>query len=297
MGDDQPPGTVDRSDAVDRLADTADDLTDKAEDAGRRFEWIGRAGWLAKGLVYALVGVLFLRIAWTGGRGDEASQAGAIELLADTPFGSVLLVALGIGLALYVAWRFFSVVMPGDWTGGALINRIGYAVSAITYAGLLATTIGFLRSRGGDGGGSEDRTVEGLVKEVLAVPAGRIIVVLAGIAVIGIGVAFARKGWTRSFREQISGDYGLEGTLIDRLGTIGWIARGVSMGIIGFFLARAAWLHDPDEAAGLDDSIRQIVGHPLGRAMAVAVGLGFVAFGVFAALSARYRDLKGPTND
>lgn len=281
--------------AAGAVEEKAKSIERKAGDAGRRFEWLGRVGWLAKGAVYFLVGVLFLDIAF-GGSGEQASQTGAIEQVAKAPFGSLLLTALAVGLALYVVWRVLSVLMPGDWTGRALLDRIGFTVSAATYAALLFTTIGFLRGASSDSG-SGDRRVEGLVKDVLSMTGGRTIVTIVGLGVVGLGAAFVKKGWTRSFRDQISGDHGVEGTWIDRLGTIGWVARGVSMGIIGFFLARAAITFNPDEAAGLDDSIRQIVGNPLGQILAVAVGLGFLAFGLFAALSARYRDLKGPRND
>ncbi len=274
------------------------DIEQAAEEYGRRFEWVGRLGWIGKGLVYFLVGILFLQIAAQGGSGsDQANQTGAVEAVAKTPFGSVLLIALAIGLLLYILWRAFSVVMPGDWTGRALLDRGGYLVSVITYSALLFTTIGFLRNREQEAAEKNDRIVEELVKDVLGMTGGQTVVFIAGLVFIVIGIAFVHKGWTRKFRDEISGDQGAEGTLIDRLGTVGWIARGISMGLIGFFLSRAAWLFDPEEAAGLDDSIRQIVDNPLGRALAFVVGAGFAAFGIFAAISSRHRDLKGPTND
>lgn len=275
---------------------TTNDLAVAAEQAGNRFEFIGRIGWLAKGVVYTLIGVLFVGIAFGAPR-TEANQAGAIETIARTRLGSVLLAAIGAGLFLYVIWRVLTVVMPGDWTGRALLDRIGFAISAVIYTSLLVTIADFIISGSRDADSREDRMVEGSVKAVLAMPAGRLLVFFAGGVFIAVGIAFIQKGHTRSFRSQISGDSGLEGELIDRLGTIGWTARGVSMMLIGFFLARAAWSFDPDEAAGLDDSIRQIAGNPIGAVMAGLVGFGFICYGIFAAISARHRDLKGPENE
>lgn len=273
------------------------DLAAKAEDAGERFAVLGRAGWVAKGLVYLLVGVLFVRIALGSPESDEANQAGAVEKIAEQPQGRLLLVALGTGLLLYAIWRVFTVVLPGDWTGKALLDRIGYLVSAAIYTSLLVTIADVIRRASSEPDKREDRVIESLVTDVLSVTAGRTMVIVVGLVVVGIGVVFCRKGVTRSFRDQISGDDGLEGTLIDRLGTIGWIARGVSMGIIGAFLVRAAWTFDPDDAAGLDDSIRQLAENPFGAALSAAVGFGFIAYGLFAALSARHRKLEGPRND
>jgi hypothetical protein len=277
--------------------DTADSLADAAQVAGDRFEWIGRAGWVAKGVVYALVGVLFLQIAIGSGRTDEANQAGALEAISNRPFGRTMLIITGIGLALYTVWRLFTVVLPGDWRGRALLDRLGYLVSVVVYGALLVTIVGIVRRSDMTADGNEDRMVEGIVKDLLSMQAGRTLVILAGLSTVVVGLVFARKGWTRGFRDQIAGDDGVEGTMIDRLGTVGWIARGVSVVLIGFFLIRAAWMFDPNEAAGLDDSVRQIASNPAGALLSALVGVGFIAFGAFAALSARHRILKGPRND
>ncbi len=283
---------TDRSTAV-----ASNEFEEKAEDAGERFAVLGRAGWVAKGIVYVLVGVLFFRIALGSSDSDEANQAGAVEKVADQPLGRLLLVALGFGLLLYAIWRLFTVVLPGDWTGKALLDRLGYFVSAVVYMSLLVSIADVLQRAGSNPDENEDRMIEGIVTNVLSVTAGRTLVIIGGIVVLGIGVVFGRKGVTRSFRDQMSCDDGPEGTLIDRLGTIGWIARGVSMAIIGAFLIRAAWIFDPDEAAGLDDSIRQLADNPIGAVLSAAVGVGFVAYGLFAVLSARHRTLEGPRND
>lgn len=281
------------------MSRSTDEAQRVAQRASQKFEWIGRAGWVAKGAVYAVIGILFVRIAWLdGGSGEEASQKGAVEEIAENTAGQVLLTALAIGLALYVCWRLLTVVLPGDWTGRALLDRIGYAVSAVTYVTLLIFTVDTLLSAGTNGeGGSEDRLVEGLVKDTLSMPAGRYLVGLAGLVVIGIGIAFVHKGWTRSFRDDISGDNGIEGTLTDRLGIVGWIARGLIMVVIGWFLIVAAYRFDPDEAAGFDDAVRQLTDTAWGSVIAAAIGVGFIAYGAFSVVSARFRDLQGPTND
>ena len=171
-------------------------------------------------------------------------------------------------------------------------------MSAATYAALLFSIVGILRSSGSASSGEdEDRMVEGLVKDVMAMTAGRWLVALAAAVVVVIGLVFVRKGWTRSFRDDISGDTGIEGTLTDRLGVVGWIARGLVMIVIGWFLALAAYRFDPDEAAGFDDSIRQLTSTGWGAVLAGLIAIGFIAYGAFCIVSARFRDLKGPTND
>ena len=271
-----------------------------ARPAANRFSRFGHVGWMAKGLVYALVGVLFIQVASNSGSGGEeaeANQAGAVETVAGTPFGAVLLWVLAAGIVLYVAWRAFTVVLPGDWTGKALLKRIGYAISALVYLSLLISTIETLAHRNQDPGSAEDRRLENLVADVLGMPVGRVLIVVAGLVVTGVGAAFVHTGVTGGYRDAMSaGDQGIEGMAIDRLGLVGWIARGVAFFPIGFFLIRAAWTYHPDDAGGFDDSVHELASHPAGAVMAALMGLGFVAYGLFAALSARYQRLEGPRN-
>lgn len=271
-----------------------------ARQAASRFRRFGQIGWMAKGLVYALVGMLFIQVALEHGSGGgeaEANQAGAVETVAATQYGAVLLAVLAVGIVLYVAWRAFTVVLPGDWTGMALLKRIGYAVSALVYLSLLASTVEVLAHRNQDPGATEDRRLEGLVTDVLDLPVGRVLIIVAGLVFMGVGAAFIRTGVTGGYRESMSaGEGGIEGMAIDRLGMVGWVARGLAFFPVGFFLIRAAWTYNPDEAAGFDDSVREIASHPGGAVAAGLVGLGFIAYGLFAALSARYQRLEGPRN-
>lgn len=270
-----------------------------ARQAASRFSRFGHVGWMAKGLVYGLVGVLFIQVALEHGSGGdaEANQAGAVETVAATSYGAVLLSMLAVGILLYVAWRLFTVVLPGDWTGKALLKRIGYAVSALVYLSLLVSTVETLAHRNQDPGAAEDRRLEGLVTDALDLPVGRVLVILAGLVFMGVGAAFIHTGVTGGYRESMSaGEQGVEGMAIDRLGMVGWVARGLAFFPVGFLLIRAAWTYNPDEAAGFDDSVREVASHPAGAVMAGLVGLGFIAYGLFAGLSARYQRLEGPRN-
>ena len=104
-----------------------------------------RLGWVAKGVVYLLVGILAVPIAVNGltsdspAGGREASQMGAVAELADTSFGVAVLWVIAIGLALYVIWRLISVLLPAENTASVWLTRIGYLISAVVY-GMLAWT-------------------------------------------------------------------------------------------------------------------------------------------------------------
>ena len=70
------------------------DAQRQGEQAGERapLGWLARAGLVARGVVYAIIGVLALKLA-LGDGGKATNQQGALKTIADQPFGKTLLVA------------------------------------------------------------------------------------------------------------------------------------------------------------------------------------------------------------
>ena len=69
-----------------------------------QFEWLARAGLLARGVVYGIIGVLAIKLA-LGDGGKATDQQGALHTIAKQPFGKFLLVVVAVGLAGYALWR------------------------------------------------------------------------------------------------------------------------------------------------------------------------------------------------
>jgi hypothetical protein len=262
--------------------------SDATEAFLRRHPWVvdvGRAGWLAKGVVYTLTGVLALTIVadpFDVSEG-EANQTGAIAKIAQQPFGELLLWAMAVGLFVYAAWRLVTVALPADTDGHALLKRVGYVVSAIVYVALGLTAISLARSPGTSGAEGEDSKIGSFTADVMGWTGGRWLVGLIGLTVIGIGVYFFVKGVTGKFEKEIEHrSVGpLSWSAIRAMGVVGWIGRAVMMGLIGVFLVRAAVQFDPNEARGLDDSLRRIADDSFGVLTIFVVAIGLIAYGVF----------------
>ena len=95
---------------------------------------------------------------------------------------------------------------------------------------------------------------------------------------------------TKSFSEQIDTSSMSPGARqgVVRLGQVGYIAKGVALGVVGGLLSYATLTADPQKQ-GLDGALQTILAQPFGRFLLTAVALGFVAFGLFAILQSRYR--------
>src|SRR6188472_2169462 len=106
--------------------------------------WLGRAGLVARGVVYAVVGVLAVKLA-LGDGGKTTNQQGALKTIAQQPFGKALLVLMAIGLAGYAIWRLVRAALghgPEDSDDtkerlAGLESGIGYALLCVTAVSLL----------------------------------------------------------------------------------------------------------------------------------------------------------------
>lgn len=268
-----------------------------------------QVGWVAKGVVYGLMGLITIPIAVNGGGsgGDEASQRGALAEIAETTGGTVLLVAMSIGLLLYAAWRLTTACLPGDNSEAKTwAHRVGWLFSAIVYGFLAVSSLTFVFGGGGgsgsgsgessSGGQGGQSTVEEVSRTLLESTWGRWLLGFGGLAALAIAGYFVYKGVERKYLDEINlaSATSIEQTVMTKLGVLGWIGRGVTVGLVAVFVLRSAITADPDEAEGLDGALREVAGQWWGVLLILVAGFGLLAYGIHAAVSARHRRLLGP---
>ena len=128
------------------------------------FEVLARAGFVARGVVYAIIGVLAIKLVFGAG-GKTTDQKGALKTVADQPFGKVLLILLAIGLAGYALWRLVHAALGhGPERSDSGLDRLTALCSGIVYAGLCALAVMILLGSGGGGGStSPDKATGGVL--------------------------------------------------------------------------------------------------------------------------------------
>jgi len=264
---------------------------------------VGRAGWLAKGVVYVIAGFLALAVAakasgWadeTSATGDqEASPTGAIKTVAGSGGGTLLLWLLAIGMLLYAAWRVVSALLPGSTDAKGWAHRIGYIVSAVTYTTFAISAIALSRSASDTPDGN--KRVTDISSSIMTNGLGRVVVGLVGLIVIGVGLYRISKGVKLDVEDELdlSGASPSWHRWIERLGAVGEIGRGVGFSLVGFFLLRAAITFDANTATGLDGALRRLATESWGVVIVVVVGIGFAAYGIFCLLTFTRRRLEAP---
>ena len=255
------------------------------------FQGLARAGYVARGLLYVVIGVLAIRLA-QGVGGAPASQQGALRTIAHQPFGHALLIATAIGLAGYAILRFAQVFVGSTPEHGRYspLDRIAAAGSGLAYGTFCILAIAVLR---GSSGSTKGHTPQQTTAGVLDWPAGRVLVGAAGVVFLGMAayqvfMALSRKFLDDSKTHEMSP--GVERGFT-ALGVVGLLARGVVFGLIGLFVLKAAIEFRSREAVGLDGALTRLTHHAYGTTALYVVAAGLVVFGLYSMVDARYRKI------
>jgi hypothetical protein len=256
----------------------------------RAFELLSRAGFVARGLIYAIIGVLALKLAFGQG-GKLTDQSGALHTVAKQPFGQFLLTLVAIGLGGYSLWRLVRAAIghgpEGSDTG---FERVAALASGIAYGVFCAIAVGILL---GAGGGGSSSSPEKATAGVFGWPAGTWIVGLAGGVMVGVAFYQGYRGISKKFLRDSKVEQ-MEPRVrkwISRLGTVGHLARMVVFGLVGVFLIKAAIDFNPSKAVGLDGALAKIVHQSYGPFLLGVVAAGLIAFALYSLSDARYRKI------
>jgi hypothetical protein len=270
--------------------------TMEAEKAGRAFtetrlfEVLARAGYVARGVIYLLIGVLAIRLA-EGIGGARPSQQGALRTISHQPFGKGLLIVMAIGLGGYAIWRILQALIghTPEYGTHSFADRIGAAGSGLAYLAFCVLAISELR---GTAGSSSAKTKETTAR-VLEWPAGRELVGAVGLMFVWIAAYQAYLGLSRKFLT-----YSKTGQMAPRMrdvftliGVVGIVARAVAFLLIGIFVAKAAWDYKPREAVGIDGALARLTQHAYGTTALIVVACGLIVFGAYSIVDARFRKI------
>jgi hypothetical protein len=254
------------------------------------FEWLARGGLVTRGVVYALIGFLALKLA-VGVGGKATSQRGAMVTIAHQPLGKVLLILTALGLIAYAVWRLISAAVGSrEKDGHGAGKRLAALCSGIAYLALCYTAIKVLTGSSTSGGSSSPKHD---AAGVLGWPGGTVIVAVVGLVLVGVGLYQAYRGLARKFLDDA--DSARMSETAERgytaLGVFGYLARMVVFVLIGYGLIKAAVGYSPHSAIGLDGALRNLSRSAFGPVVLGIVAAGLLGFGLFSIADARYHKI------
>lgn len=257
---------------------TTEQSSSDTEERARR---IGRLGYVAYGVVQLALGYLALRLAF-GQAPQDASTSGAMSALVQTGPSRALVWFVAVGMGLLALWQAMVAVTEHDEISG----RLSAGAKAVAYLVVAGVGVSVATGNGGSGGSSGEQAATTLFD----LPGGVVLVGAVGIGFGAIGTFLIWRGLSTAFRDDLEqgATTGRTGTAVLWLGRVGYTAKGVGFAVIGALFFSAAVTRDADNAGGLDQALQTLKQQPFGPYLLAAVGIGFVAFGLYCFARARY---------
>lgn len=253
---------------------------------------LARIGYATRGVVYIIIGVLAVELA-VGHGGKLTDQRGALQTIADQPFGKFLILLVAIGLVGYGLWSLIEALFNTEGkrsNAQGIAARIGYAAVGISYA-ILSIGAFQLALGAPTAGKSSTTSTQDWTARLLKEPFGVALVVIIGLVVIAIALYLFYRAYSAEFQKYLnlsSLSAQLRRWAVD-LGRFGYAALGVVFSIIGIFLIVAAFHHNAGQAQGLDGALKELAHQPFGPVLLAIVAIGLIAYGLFSFVEARYR--------
>jgi uncharacterized membrane protein len=247
---------------------------------------LARAGLVARGIIYVLIGWVAILVA-VGQSSREADQEGALQLLAGKPYGMVSLWLLGIGFVGYALWRFseaaFGVTAEGNGAG----PRLKSLLRGLVYAGVAYLTFQVISGAHSN----EAAKQQDVTASVMHHAGGRWLVGIVGLIVVIAGVALIAQGIRRRFMRYLetSRMSPRARRIVEWLGVIGTVARGVVSALAGVLVIDAAVTYSPSKAGGVDKALLTLRDQPFGEFLLLLAAVGLIIFGLYGLCEARWR--------
>lgn len=254
---------------------------------------LARLGFATIGIVYVLMGALALLAASGQQAGAHTDKQEAVQHLQNLPGGRGLLGLMALGLLGYILWRFTQAIRDTENKGSGakgLGIRLWYVISGLFYSGL-ALYAGRLALQGRAApGGDASRS---LTATVLQWPGGDWLIILVGVVVIGAGVFQFYRAYSGQFQKDVNASRLPAGQqqLVYRTGQVGFTARGVVLGIIGYFFVQAGQQSRAGAVGSTDEAFDLLA--TMGPVVLGVVAAGLMAFGMYMLVQAKYPVLRG----
>jgi hypothetical protein len=267
------------------------DVSNPVERLGRQAnnsEWTDRAvkvGMVAYGIVHLTIAWLGIQLA-LGNHSGSASRNGALNQLAQQPFGKFVVWVVAIGMFALVLWKLLEAFIDFGLEDGAkkVLKPISNVFKALVYG-----TLGVSAIKVATGGKSKNKTSDYTAK-LMEQPFGRWLVGLVGLAIIGYGGYLAYRGWSEKFLKHLDpqGRSGEAGKAYRLFGKIGYIAKGIAIAVVGLLFVYAAIDHNAKKSGGLDRALHKVLHQPFGPVLLIAMSVGIACYGLFCFARARH---------
>jgi hypothetical protein len=244
---------------------------------------IARVGYVARGMVYLVVGIMALS-AGLGARRNALGITGALQEVLQNRLGTVLVLGIAAGMACFALWRIAQGLLDADNLGQtprALIRRVAYAVSSLAYFAVAATAVGTIFQ-------VSTFSPRSWAAWILGWPLGSTLLGLVGFGFLAVAATTAMRAFRALFKEELDLEPSTKKWLVP-IGRAGHGARSIIFVLIGYFLVISAARSNTHEVRDMGGALNALQDQQFGMILYSSVALGLTAFGAFEFIQAFYR--------
>ena len=253
---------------------------------------VARAGLVAKGIVYVILGALGFMAAFeiAGQSNNDTNKTGVFTSVKDFPGGIIVLIFLAAGLLCYSLWRGVQAFSNTDDPEKKWSKRARYFFSGLVYLSLAVTAIQLIFRNKNDNGDKNQYWAS----QILDHPFGQWMIGLAALILAAVGIYQIYYGLSEKYKKHVQ-QLNLHSTgsvLLLRSGKVGYISRGIVWLILAYLFLKAAIHDNSSEAGDTGKAFSFIEESTFGSYMLGGLGIGLIAYGVFNFIRARYETFK-----
>lgn len=254
----------------------------------KSYKSIAIIGFISKGIIYIVIGVLSLLAALNMG-GESSGTSQALAFLKRQDFGQIMLLMLGVGLLCYSFWMFVQSIKDPENLGKdkkALRRRFGLFTTGLVYTAIamLAFYHLFTNSYTGDTDTSYLSFINSSLLSTIFIGIGLVLAIQAVILIVGV------------FKGGLMDQFNLEGNkyylVIRGIGKFGFYSRGFILLIIAYFFLRAGIYTGNHDVKGIQDAFAFLDQSTFGRILMAITAIGFISYGAFYVFLVRYRSFS-----
>jgi hypothetical protein len=241
-------------------------------------------GCFSTGIIYAAIGSIailsFLKL--KEGGADESSF---FVLLDGFMAGRILNWIIILGAVCFIIWRFYEAVQdPYQVGSGAkgILLRLGTGLSSFADAFIVLSVFQALFNQQKAPATGEPIQQRAKIEELLEMDWGKTIVLVVGAVVMLTALVLVFYGLSKRFTEALDSTKfsKWQQYILHAIAYAGYLSRGIILGIIGFFLFKAALEKDSSNVVNTDKAF-DFIGDQVGHIFYIAVAAGTICYGVY----------------
>jgi hypothetical protein len=240
-------------------------------------------GCIATGVIYAAIGVIAI-LSFFKVRHGGADESSLMAILNHHLIGKIVIWIILLGTLCYILWRFYETITDpynyGKKVKG-IIKRTGIALSTVADILIVYAAVRVLLGTSHYQPDGQPREERGMVQNMLQ-QSGPWLVISIGVAYTATAVIQLFYGITRGYKERVDIERfsSFFRKVVHVLAWAGYFARGIILGIIGFFFMKAGVVENARYVVNTDKAF-DFIGDHVGHIYFILVAIATICYGLF----------------